>query len=248
MTDARSRERAEPVPLPVGGGTRIAKVSVTRQVVEALYDALRSGQYGPGDRLPSEPALAAAYGVGRSAVREAIRELLTLDVVEIRHGKGTFVRELPPGLQVPPASFHEALERKVALELLEVRLIMEPEVAALAAERASAQDVARLRRDVEGLRASLGRGKPPEDLGFHLDLVRAAHNAALLRISSPIIAFYERDEGMPSQRDVDEHTAVIEAIERGDPEGARRAMRAHLDVEVAARGGEGQLRGRRKVR
>jgi GntR family transcriptional repressor for pyruvate dehydrogenase complex len=240
MTEPRGGAQPSPPP-PAAGSSRISKVSVTRQVVDALYEALRSGRYGPGDRLPSEPALATAYGVGRSAVREAIRELLTLDVVEIRHGKGTFVRDLPPGLLVRPASFHEALERKVALELLEVRLIMEPEVAALAASRASAQDIARLRRDVEGLRMSLGRPtKPAEDLGFHLDLVRAAHNAALLRISSPIIAFYDRDEALPTQRDVDEHKAVVDAIERHDAVAARDAMRAHLAVEVSARtGGEG---------
>ena len=220
-------------------GPVIARVSVTQHVVDALYAALRNGDFAPGDRLPSEPQLAAFYGVGRSAVREAIRELLALDLVEIQRGRGTFVRPLPPGLLVQPGDFRETLERKVALELIEVRLIIEPEVAALAARRASADDISRLRRDVEGLHRSLGAlAKPPQDLRFHLDLVRAAHNSALLRISSPIIAFYDWDEGRSSQRDVDEHMAVVDAIERRDSSAARRAMRAHLVVEVAARDGE----------
>lgn len=237
MITPNSRRRA---PTTIPGGPVIPRVSVTQHVVDALYEALRSGEFAPGDRLPSEPQLASSYGVSRSAIREAIRELLALDLVEIQRGRGTFVRALPPELLVQPGGFHETLERKVALELIEVRLIVEPEVAALAARRASADDMSRLRRDVEGLRRSLGvLAKPPEDLRFHLDLVRAAHNTALLRISSPIIAFYHRDEGLSSQRDVDEHKAVLDAIERRDGSAAREAMRAHLAVEVASRDGEG---------
>jgi GntR family transcriptional repressor for pyruvate dehydrogenase complex len=211
---------------------RVSRVSVTRQVVDALYESLRSGQYRPGDRLPSEPQLAASLGVGRSAVREAIRELLALGVVEIRPGTGTFVRGMRADLLLGPDSFRAALDRTVALELLEVRMIFEPEAAALAALRASSQDLVRLRRDVEGLRTGLEQDRrPPEDLGFHLDLVRAAHNSALLRISSAIIAFYEHDEAMPSYRDFQEHMAVLAAIEGREPDEARHAMKAHLEVE-----------------
>ena len=244
----RKGGRRDVAPEAAGLGGRVSRVSVTRQVVDALYEALRSGRYQPGDRLPSEPQLAASLGVGRSAVREAIRELLTLDAVEVRHGKGTFVRAMQPDLMLPPESFHQALERKVALELLEVRLIVEPEAAALAAARASTQDVERLRRDVEGLR-SLGSldTRPPEDLGFHLDLVRAAHNGALLRISTAIIAFYDHDQALPTERDYNEHRAVLQAIERRDGDGARRAMRAHLDAEVEARLGDAGRSARKKA-
>jgi DNA-binding FadR family transcriptional regulator len=138
-----------------------------------------------------------------------------------------------PDLMLRPDSFRQALDRKVAVELLEVRLMVEPEAAALAAVRASSNDLERIRRDVSGLRATQALTKrPPEDLGFHLDVVRAAHNGALLRISSAIIAFYEHDEGIPTKRDYDEHLAVLKAMEVRDADGARRAMKAHLDVEM----------------
>jgi GntR family transcriptional repressor for pyruvate dehydrogenase complex len=225
-----------------GLSRRVSRGSVTRQVVDALYEALRSGQYRPGDRLPSEPQLAATLGVGRSAVREAIRELLTLGVVEVRHGKGTFVQEIRPDLRLRLDDFHEALQRKVALDLLEVRLIVEPEAAALAALRASPHDLERLRRDVERLRIALKlRQRPPEDLGFHLDLVRATHNAALLRVSTAIIAFYEHDQAIPTERDYREHGLVLQAVEARNPQAARGAMRAHLEVEVEMRAGRAEL-------
>ena len=127
-------------------------------------------------------------------------------------------------------------------------LIVEPEAAALAAARASTQDVERLRRDVEGLRrlGSLDT-RPPEDLGFHLDLVRGAHNGALLRISTAIIAFYDHDQALPTERDYNEHRAVLQAIERRDGDGARRAMRAHLEAEVEARLGDAGRSARKKA-
>jgi DNA-binding FadR family transcriptional regulator len=208
-------------------------VSVTRQVVDALYGALRSGHYKAGDRLPSEQQLGESLGVGRSAVREGIRELLALDLLEVRRGKGTFVRELRRDLMLRPESFHQAVQRNVALELLEVRLIVEPAAAALAAARATGADLERLRRDVARLEAQLSSGlRPPEDLGFHLDLVRAAHNSALHRISSAIIAYYDHDEKAPTERDVREHRAVLEAIAAQDGEAAQRAMKAHLEAEL----------------
>ncbi len=219
---------------------RVSRVSVTRQVVDVLYEDLRTGVYKTGDRLPSEQELATSLGVGRSAVREAVRELLALNVLEIRPGRGTFVLRMRADLLLRPDSFHQALERNVALELLEVRMIVEPAAAALAANRATDADIKRLTRDVERLREALDAGqqtKPPEDLGFHLDLVRAAHNSALHRISTAIIAFYEHDETNPTQRDYNEHRAVLKAIEKHDPRAARRAVAAHLQVEIAARSG-----------
>jgi GntR family transcriptional repressor for pyruvate dehydrogenase complex len=188
--------------------------------------------------LPSEQQLAQSLGVGRSAVREAVRELMALNALEIRPGKGTFVLTMRADLLLRPDSFHQALERNVSLELLEVRMIVEPAAAALAAARATESDIKRLTRDVERLREALDSGqttRPPEDLGFHLDLVRAAHNSALHRISTAIIAFYEHDEANPTVRDYNEHRSVLQAIKARDASAARRAIEAHLQVEIESR-------------
>jgi GntR family transcriptional repressor for pyruvate dehydrogenase complex len=200
-------------------------------------ELLRSGHYREGDRLPSEWQLVEELNIGRSAVREAIRELLALGVVEVRAGRGTFVRSLRSDLLLRPETFDDVLETIVRRELLEVRRIVEPESAALAAVRASAPEVARLYEDVERLRDAVRAGyRPPEDLGFHLDVVRATHNASLVRVAGAIVGFYERDHVLPTDRDVWEHAAIAEAIARRDFVAARRLMHEHLTVGGAVEG------------
>jgi GntR family transcriptional regulator, transcriptional repressor for pyruvate dehydrogenase complex len=224
-----------PDPVPLRMGSAVSRVSVTRQVVDILYEALHSGRYRPGDRLPSEHELAASLGVGRSALREAIRELLTLDLLEIRAGRGTFVRPMRPELLLDRSSFHGVLNQRIAVELLEVRFAIEPEAAVLAARRATQDDVQRLKRDVEQLRLGIARGlRPPEDAGFHIDVVRATHNSSLLRLSTAIMDFYEHDDAAPTPEDLADHKAVCDAIEQGDEDEARERMRQHL-VTVSSR-------------
>jgi GntR family transcriptional regulator, transcriptional repressor for pyruvate dehydrogenase complex len=207
----------------------LAKRKASHQVVDAVSGMLRSGAYRVGDRLPSEAELGAELGVSRSTVREAVRELTALGVVEIRHGRGTFVRSLRPDLLLRGDSLGEPKNDRIREELLEVRHIVEPEAAALAALRASDEDLDRLRYDVDCLDAAIGQGiVPPEDLGFHLDLVRATHNAALWRVSGAIISFYQWDGQLPVAQDAADHRLIYEAVRARDPERARQAMRDHL--------------------
>jgi GntR family transcriptional repressor for pyruvate dehydrogenase complex len=213
------------------------KASVTNQVVEAVFDMLRSGRFRTGDRLPSEWELVEQLGVGRSAVREAIRELAALAVVDVQPGRGTFVRSLRPDLLLRPDGIGPEVDRALAREFLEVRQIIEPQAAALAAVRATAVDLDRLVHDVDRLGEAINVGyRPPEDLGFHLDIVRATHNTALTRLVGAIVSFYQRDEVLPTERDVREHGAVLEAIRAGDADAARDAMHAHLTSETVLRG------------
>lgn len=207
----------------------IAKRKASHQVVDAVCGMLRGGTYRVGERLPSEQELGAELGVSRSTVREAVRELTALGVLEIQLGRGTFVRSLRPDLLLRGDSLLEQTNDRVREELLEVRGIVEPEAAALAATRATDEDIARLRYDVERLDEAIGRGiAPPEDLGFHLDLVRATHNAALWRVSGAIISFYQWDGHLPTEQDAIDHRAIYEAVRDHDPPRARQAMRDHL--------------------
>lgn len=208
--------------------------AVTHEVADAICRMLRSGRYQVGDRLPSEQELGEEYRVSRSAVREAIRELITLDLVEIRPGRGTFVKLLRPDLLLRADSLGEESNDRVRHELLEVRLIMEPEAAAIAAKRASDDELARLEQDVEALDQAIGLGfAPPEDLGFHLDIVRATHNASLWRVSSAIISYYSRDNKLPTARDAHEHRQILEAIRARDSGRARVLMIEHLSWQTA---------------
>ncbi|MBA2519571.1 MAG: FadR family transcriptional regulator [Chloroflexia bacterium] len=207
----------------------IAKRKASHQVVDAVCGMLRGGGYRVGERLPSEQELGAELGVSRSTVREAVRELTALGVLEIQLGRGTFVRSLRPDLLLRGDSLVEEPNDRIREELLEVRGIVEPEAAALAAIRATDEDIERLRYDVERLAEAAGRGMaPPEDLGFHLDLVRATHNAALWRVSGAIISFYQWDGQLPTEQDAVDHRAIYEAVRDHDPSRARQAMRDHL--------------------
>jgi GntR family transcriptional repressor for pyruvate dehydrogenase complex len=204
---------------------------------------LRSGEYQLGDRLPSEWELVAALHVGRSAVREAIRELVTLELVEIRPGRGTFVQSLRADLLLRPETFNDVLDSAVKRELLEVRRILEPEAAALAAERVTDGEIERLRHDVERLREAVRVGyRPPEDLGFHLNVVRGTHNTALSRVAGAIVGFYERDAMLPTDNDTTEHQAICEAIARHDGKAARELMSDHLSERGGAAAGRPELR------
>jgi GntR family transcriptional repressor for pyruvate dehydrogenase complex len=210
-------------------GPHLARKGVTREVADAICRILRSGRYHIGGRLPSEQELGEEFQASRSAVREAVRELITLDLLEIRPGRGTFVKSLRPDLLFRPDSLGDSLNEHLKWELLEVRRIMEPQAAALAAERATADELARLEHDVEILSQAIGQGfRPPEDLAFHLDLVRATHNASLLRVSGVIISFYDRDGTLPSERDAIEHREIFEAIRARDASRALALMLAHL--------------------
>jgi GntR family transcriptional repressor for pyruvate dehydrogenase complex len=206
--------------------------SATRRVVNALLATLRSGRYRVGDRLPSESELAADLSVGRSAVREATRELSAMGLVASRQGSGVYVQSLRADRLLTSSSFAEGERVATKAELLEVRLIMEPGVAAIAAERATEEEIARLRHDLDRLIEAVAAGyRPPEDVGFHLDIVRAAHNASLVRVAAAIVSFYDAEENLPTERDVEEHQRIFLAIARRDPTGAARAMHDHLRTE-----------------
>lgn len=213
--------------MPIKALRRIPARNVTRQVTSQLRELVLSGAYGAGERLPSERDLTEALGVSRAVIREGLRGLEALGLVVIKHGAGVFAAEGLPG-SGQPATLPVRL--KTAQELIEVRLIVEPDIAAKAATRATASDLARLRMDVERFRADIGAvRRPPTDLRFHLDLCRAVHNRSLLTIFQWIIDFYAKSGQAPSTQDVADHAEIYEAVRRRDPEAASMAMSRHLE-------------------
>lgn len=203
--------------------------SVTQQVTTGLLRMLRSGLYPVGSRLPSERELTELLDVGRSAVREGTRELVALGILEIQRGRGVYVKNLRPDMLLGPDSFDDSPQ--VGRELIEVRLMVEPEAAALAAVRRRPDDLTRLAQDVDRLAEAVKEGfRPAEDLGFHLDVVHATRNRALVRIASAIVYYYQVDLHIPTDDDVAHHRAIYEAIDRGDPDEARERMHAHVST------------------
>nr|WP_245198211.1 FadR/GntR family transcriptional regulator [Jiella mangrovi] len=192
-----------------------------------------------GDKLPSEHEIMAALGVGRSTVREAIRQLQALGVVETRKGLGTFLKSRVSGstvhlpLHVDTGQLRDALQ-----QTLEVRRGLEAEASALAATRASAEDIDRMRAALEEMeRVHLDKGTAGrEDLAFHLTIYDASGNPLfrqlLEQIREAFEHFFEKPFDRPdfARRSFPFHRELFEAIASGDAETARAKTFAILDI------------------
>jgi GntR family transcriptional repressor for pyruvate dehydrogenase complex len=209
---------------------RTRRKKLSEEVSEHILAMIDEGEVAVGGQLPTEGELVEMFNVSRTSVREAVKSLAAVGVLEIRPGMGTFVVNARPGPLRSLLSQSGPPNKSDLLELLEFRRIFEPEAAALAASRATPEDLDEMSRCVEELESGVASGiRPPEDLGFHLALARATKNGAVVDVSSLTIRFYEQDVYMPDDSDVEGHREIYEAIKNGDPDAARQAMDDHLE-------------------
>ncbi len=207
------------------------------QIVQQIEESVLKGALKPGDQLPPERELAERFGVSRTAVREAVKALREKGLVEAYTGRGTFVTD------GTSQAIRQSLDLLVkigqtdgSLHLAEVREILEPEIAALAATRAEEQHLTTMREAVATMDRSL---REPDayieaDLDFHLSLAEAAANPLILSLIDSIVGLLREQrmrifkvKGGP-ERGQYHHKRILEAVERRDREMARAAMRAHL--------------------
>jgi GntR family transcriptional repressor for pyruvate dehydrogenase complex len=201
---------------------------------------MRDGAIRPGDRLPGEHELTRMLGVGRSSVREALRGLITLGLVETRAGRGAVIVARSPNPLARLASGADmaaVLQKWAVLDLLEVRESLEGQAAALAADRATPLDLVTIERHALEIERRVAAGltyfRP--NAAFHTAVARASHNNVLAESVRQLIGqvrvYRERlmreIAGMPAG-DVAEHGEVVAAIRGRDPERARAAMVAHI--------------------
>src|SRR5258706_13600414 len=156
---------------------------VTQDAIETIRELIASGEWGPGTRLPREAVLAAHLGLSRNSLREAVRALSLARVLEVRQGDGTYVSSLEPGELLEPTLLATHLfQGRTVLELFEVRRMLEPEAAAMAALRVD-QDVLRnLRRELDRMVAAGDRADElvEADAAFH-DVIAGAPGNGVLR-------------------------------------------------------------------
>src|SRR5437762_14335121 len=154
---------------------------VTEGAIDKIRERIVSGAWGPGDRLPKESELAAELGLSRNSLREAVRALSQLRVLEVRQGDGTYVSSLEPGLLLESTGFiSHLLLGETELELYEVRRILEAAAAALAAGRIDAEEKLDLGQILDRMRAAQTVEELVEaDVAFHAVIAKAAGNAVL---------------------------------------------------------------------
>lgn len=207
------------------------------QIVDQIEQSVQRGDLKAGDQLPAERELAEQFGVSRTAVREAVKALREKGLVEAYPGKGTFITS---GSSNPMRQSLDRMMKSANVDakssLVEVREILEPEIAALAAQRASEENLNSLREAVAVMDAAK---RDPDayieaDLDFHLELAEAASNPLILSLIDSIVGVLREQrmrifevEGGPDRGQY-HHKKILEAMERRDAEGAREAMRAHL--------------------
>lgn len=214
----------------------IRREPVATQIARRLVEVILSGQIEPGARMPSERQLAESFGVGRSAMREALKALSLIGLVEVRQGDGTYLRQADTALLPEVIEWGLLLGEPRTMDLVEARQEIEVILAGLAAKRRTDEQIAALEHELEQLR----QAKTPDefvvhDIAFHMNVAEAAHNIALRDIHSSIQALLRawilRAIGSQAQnmaRSWPEHVPVLEAIRAGDADGAGKAMREHM--------------------
>jgi GntR family transcriptional repressor for pyruvate dehydrogenase complex len=211
---------------------------VTDEAIERIRELIVSGKWGPGTRLPREADLAKQLGLSRNSLREAVRALSLARVLEVRQGDGTYVSSLEASELLEPAlSATHLLRGRTVLELFEVRRMLEPEAAAMAAQRVDQDVLADLKRELDRMVAAEDRADDliAADTAFHDVIARAPGNGvlrALLRSLSTNTVRARLWHGLVDRNALDlaraEHEEIYEAIAAGDAELARAATLLHI--------------------
>ncbi len=213
----------------------VRKTRVSEGIIEQIRDLITSGRLRPGDRLPAERDLAKILAVGRSTVREAIRALESLGVLESRAGEGTFLAAVP-SIQHDRLSVHlfEAWENQ--RKLFEVREVIEPDLAALAARRATDDQILKMRQALDEQERLIRSGDIgiKADNSFHYLLAEAAGNDVLFKIMESLMSLLRETREASLQRgdrpvqSLKQHRGILKAIEARDAAQAQRRMTEHI--------------------
>lgn len=222
--------------------TPVTRTTLTADICRKLVSHLMRGDWIEGDRIPAERELCQRLGVGRASLREAMKALEIMGLIETRLGEGTFVCSRSEFFSRPLLWAITGSAKDEVHELIEARKLMEVEMAAFAAERATPEDLKQIGKHLDEMENSLN---DPEsfleaDINFHLAIGTAAHNRILLNALLLIrnlmrqwIAQTLPKEGANTTA-LKDHNKIFTAIAKRNTSMARLAMQTHLDAMAAA--------------
>jgi GntR family transcriptional regulator, transcriptional repressor for pyruvate dehydrogenase complex len=209
---------------------------IYEEIVRQIRTLISEGKLKSGDRLPPERDLAERFRVSRASVREALRSLESMGLIEIRLGEGTFVREISVDSLIEPLALVILTQREAVGELFEARRLLEPPIAGLAARRSTKEEVQEMERILEeqGKEVAAGGTGLAQDAAFHAAIASSTNNRAITRIVHAVIDLLtqSREEslqiaGRPT-RSHEDHLRILEAIRGRRSAAARRAMLDHV--------------------
>lgn len=215
----------------------LQRKTLTSQVIDYVLNLISSGSVKPGQQVPTETELTQLLGVSRTCVREAMKSLQSMGLVEIRQRVGATVLEPSSSNLLNSGNFLLAVQAQQMDDLLEFRRIMEVGLASLAAEKAELKDVENLRNALDHYRAAMG-SQPVDcntDMSFHAALAGASKNPIAVMVwqmlSENLAQVLEQTSSVPHicEQTLSDHEEIYEAVRDRDALRAREAMRRHLD-------------------
>ncbi len=215
----------------------IKKIRIHEDVFNQIHQLIKEGRLRARDQLPSERELAETFKVSRTSVREALRALETQGLIVSRTGTGNFVADLPVESLIGPLARLLIDEKKALADMFEMRKLIEPHIAALAAQRATGNDIAQLKRIVAKQGEAVNRGETgvEADAELHFCISRATRNQALQKLVSGLMEMLSlsREESLQTderrESSIDAHRRIILAIEKHDKTRARSEMLRHIE-------------------
>ena len=219
----------------------VDRTRLSASIVDQILAGIESGAFPPGSALPAERLLAARLGVSRSSVREAIRILEHTGILDVRTGSGTYVTSAGSAKVAGLRAQAVLTGEHSPLDVIAARHGIEPFCAELAAKERHERDVELIREtgETQATLTQAGEDGGAADLGFHLAVAAATHNQVLLLLVERLVEIMRRspwadlkhrsrEDESGLARDIRQHRAILEAIERRDGPGGSRAMRTHL--------------------
>ena len=211
-------------------GNSIERRSVAMQLLERIKSALIRGELKPGDYLPSESELTQSLGIGKSSVREAIKMLQAIGIVEVRRGQGTVIRREPGDPIVDPMAFGMILARGMTRDVLEFRRMFEPAYTQQAMQAATAADHEQIRQTIDDMEIAIAKGEQTasHDVAFHRAILNATHNPMTIRVGETLLQLIEAalETSMQTLPEValKDHKAIYQAFQAGDVQGVLAAI------------------------
>lgn len=219
---------------------KIEKLKLSEEILHRLKEMIKSGKFGYGDKLPVEKRLAEIFGVSRTTVREALAVLEAEGWVTTKRGGGTYVKRVRGQDPIEPLTVLLGGDDTAILELMELRRILEGEVAMLAASRATTADVDALKQAFRDMAQDIAQGRDTasSDFAFHHSLAKATKNNTILSVISSLHDLYYQvvrtnrwhwSKPKDYDRILSEHEAILRAIEKGQGLAAKKQMAVHLE-------------------
>ena len=214
----------------------IGRKAVSELVVQRVLNLIKNGQLDAGEKLPSERSLATMLDVSRPTVREALRALSILGVLEIRHGGGVFVTSLDASELLNPLDFFVSLNAQNMTALFDARIEYEPMIVALATPRFTDDELANLQELVDAQQENTNDAElfHDTDVEFHKLIIEASGNMFLARVGKTFQVLSDQARREFQKNDVirhqsiADHVLIMQALARRNPEQAAEAMRQHI--------------------